>query len=295
VLKCDFLNLNIGPKHSQPIIKPEVNDCAFNSNRQPPDSSTSDHNTKHAAQEDVPISTSSSSALSGELLQLPRGSFDAVAMSLVLSYLPNPDLRMAMIQKARELLIEPGEMIIADELSMKSEGEYDNQSHAVANMIPCPHNAGLLFLVEKESIFSMGKYSKALIDDWRESICEAGFDYLRYELLSHGSPKSHAFVFKTRDHSPKTCANDEHVSEYNKEGHLTMQKKRMKLHESDSTGVDVTKAVDYVNEDKLLKTLMTGEVRRKGKRMPKLWIRQDFNGENSNCNPSEIFHDYNTT
>ena len=44
-----------------------------------------------------------------EIVSLPAGSFDAVAMSLVLSYLPDPAQRRVMLLRARELL-RPGGM-----------------------------------------------------------------------------------------------------------------------------------------------------------------------------------------
>lgn len=46
---------------------------------------------------------------SQEIVSLPAGSFDAVAMSLVLSYLPDPAQRRVMLLKAQELL-RPGGM-----------------------------------------------------------------------------------------------------------------------------------------------------------------------------------------
>lgn len=42
-----------------------------------------------------------SSSCRGDLVSLPRGSFDVVLMSLVLSYLPHPLLRTRMVLKVR--------------------------------------------------------------------------------------------------------------------------------------------------------------------------------------------------
>lgn len=118
------------------------------------------------------------------LRSLPSGCYDAVTMSLVLSYLPNPAIREAVVQKAKRLLISPGQ---------------------VAN---APHHTGLLIIVEKQSILqtaerrakksSVSGPEKALatVDTWKETICAMGFQLLAYQALpSCDGRKSHAFVF----------------------------------------------------------------------------------------------------
>ena len=71
VMQCDFLQLAVGAEGSQPILEP------------------------------------SSEVPAGSLKQLPAASFDVVALSLVLSYLPRPAQRGAIIRKARRLLPTP--------------------------------------------------------------------------------------------------------------------------------------------------------------------------------------------
>jgi len=68
VLQCDFLELEITPKGTLPHIEP------------------------------------SDACIAGSLRSLATGSFDVVVMSLVLSYLPLPTQRTAMVAQARRLL-----------------------------------------------------------------------------------------------------------------------------------------------------------------------------------------------
>jgi salicylate hydroxylase len=120
----------------------------------------------------------------GVLKQLPAGSFDVVTMSLVLSYLPTPELRLQMIKKARELLVSPG---------------YNGY----------PHRAGILLLVEKTSIFHMKnnltEHSYAsMIHAWKQGIQATGYDILHYKQLHSTNPAnrhnpSHVFAFKTSE------------------------------------------------------------------------------------------------
>lgn len=89
VYRCDFLNMTIGSNETAPIL---VSKSAERQDEASP-----------AMEED-----SDPYASFNQIVQLPEGSFDVVTMSLVLSYLPNPDLRLQMIQKARRLLVSPG-------------------------------------------------------------------------------------------------------------------------------------------------------------------------------------------
>eukprot|EP00981_Chlorochromonas_danica_P015867 scaffold14717_cov168-Ochromonas_danica.AAC.14 len=119
-----------------------------------------------------------------ELSGLTAGAFDAVTMSLVLSYLPNPTVREAMIYKAKQLLVSPGSVGRA------------------------PHHTGLLVIVEKQSILQMSdRRSKrsnpsgvdravATVEAWKETISGMGFSLLAYQALpASDGRKSHAFVF----------------------------------------------------------------------------------------------------
>lgn len=119
-----------------------------------------------------------------ELSGLTAGAFDAVTMSLVLSYLPNPTVREAMIYKAKQLLVSPGSVGRA------------------------PHHTGLLVIVEKQSILQMSdRRSKrsnpsgvdravATVEAWKETISGMGFSLLAYQPLpASDGRKSHAFVF----------------------------------------------------------------------------------------------------
>ena len=81
VVQADFLQLGVTPRGSSAVIdQPNV----------------------HASDG---ISNSNSNA--GVLLSLPAASYDAAVLSLVLSYIPLPTQRAAVIAKARQLLTTP--------------------------------------------------------------------------------------------------------------------------------------------------------------------------------------------
>ena len=82
-----------------------------------------------------------------QLFQLPSSSFDVITMSLVLSYLPTPDLREAMIKKARQLLM-------ASTHHQYHRHHEDHHNHQHQYQQNHPHYTGLLFIVEKQSIFN---------------------------------------------------------------------------------------------------------------------------------------------
>ena len=82
-----------------------------------------------------------------QLFQLPSSSFDVITMSLVLSYLPTPNLREAMIKKARQLL-----MASTYHQYHRHHGDHHNYQHHYQQNHP--HYTGLLFIVEKQSIFN---------------------------------------------------------------------------------------------------------------------------------------------
>lgn len=172
VLQCDFLTLTVGPEDSAPVFKPE----------------------------------SSSSGVRA-LSQLPAHSFDVVVMSLVLSYLPSPEQRRTMIEKARLLLRNP-------------------QSPALGGQ---PHSAGLLLIVEKASIFTLSRKTRAgvaamlaaggeiffsdsskndLCHTWKTAIPALGYSLVKYTnlLCSEDGRRVHAFAFKTSDAMPADSA-----------------------------------------------------------------------------------------
>lgn len=132
VLQCDFLSLAVGPHGSEPVVE--------------------------AAEP------------WRRLLRLPERSYDAVALSLVLSYLPTPQQRRQMLSTARRLLVSDGDQ---------------------------PHHAGLLVIFEKQSIFHSDKYSSWYLDCWKETIAAMGFSFLGYERLPDGDRLSHGLVFRT--------------------------------------------------------------------------------------------------
>lgn len=119
------------------------------------------------------------------LQQLPCDSYDVVLMSLVLSYLPSPAHRRQMIEKARRLLTP---------VAASSIG---HNTH--------PHKAGMLLIVEKESILHSGSKSEKFLRHWKASIQELGFELYRYNLLSADRRKAHTFAFiRAPEHSVLT-------------------------------------------------------------------------------------------
>ncbi len=133
------------------------------------------------------------------LLQLPANSFDVITMSLVLSYLSSPSQREAMIEKARKLLITP----LPSNLKIENELGRNNQ----------PHHTGLLLIVEKESIFSRNHQDlvkgNTMITDWKKSICQYGFELVKYNLLAmkDSNHHSHTFAFATTSDMTDGSAN----------------------------------------------------------------------------------------
>jgi len=136
VMQCDFLALALGPPDSAPVIEQDE---------------------KHP---------------SGKLLQLPRGHFDVITLSLVLSYLPSPAQRLAMVQKARQLLVAP--------------------PHCEDDQVAPEDQTGLLLIVEKESAFDA-----AGVKAWKAAIQSCGFDEGKYRVIISERRKSHAFCFRT--------------------------------------------------------------------------------------------------
>jgi len=109
-------------------------------------------------------------------------------MSLVLSYLPSPELREAMVLKAKRLL-KPTQRHLSNK---------------------APHDTGLLLIAEKCSIFNSGstvdginvenvenipRHHRPLLSIWRNKICSLGFDIMKYRYLVPAQ-RSHVFAFR---------------------------------------------------------------------------------------------------
>ena len=111
--------------------------------------------------------TSLSSA-NNELKSLTANTYNVITMSLVLSYLPSPELRRDMVLKAKSLLFND-----------KNELE-----------------SGILLIVEKESIFSKVKNDKASLQNWRKAMQFYGFENIYYKNGVFSNRHTHLFVFK---------------------------------------------------------------------------------------------------
>ena len=155
VFHCDFLNLEIGDRNSLPIITK---------------SGTSDINSSH---DDTfsDISKLRKPLSDYRLNALPRESGDVICMSLVLSYLPTPLMRLQMILKAHQLLstIDPNQNVL---------------------------RTGILLIIEKDSIMHGSNHNSRFLTLWKNAICNVGFELIRYEILVTEGKRSHAFAFK---------------------------------------------------------------------------------------------------
>jgi len=116
--------------------------------------------------------TSLSSA-NNELKSLTANTYNVITMSLVLSYLPSPELRRDMVLKAKSLL-----------LNDKNELE-----------------SGILLIVEKESIFSKVKNDKASLQNWRKAMQSYGFENIYYKNGVFSNRHTHLFAFKVMPES----------------------------------------------------------------------------------------------
>lgn len=146
VLQCDFLTVGVSEPGSVPLIEPS---------------------------DDFP---------GGCLRSLPGASYDVVAMSLVLSYLPQPRQRGAMIRKARRMLRTPERLVLPPAPS----GEGATLGGA---------SRGLLLLVDTMSIDGRksNRQNGGYIQQWIEAVESEGFAFIRHQVLS----RSHALVFAT--------------------------------------------------------------------------------------------------
>jgi hypothetical protein len=132
------------------------------------------------------------------LTALPSHSFHALTLSLVLNYLPASEQRIAMLRKARELLVSPPPTDDNDDEGGEGESRKRRRLERSDKGIAPPHSAGLLLIMEKESILAAGpRRGPLLLRAWKQAICALGFELLTYQLLSTEGRKSHIFAFKT--------------------------------------------------------------------------------------------------
>lgn len=103
----------------------------------------------------------------GELRSLRCGAFDAVVLSLVLSFLPTPKMRREMLDRARR----------------------------------CLHSSGSLFVVEKASLCRDGR-AKAAVEEFQESLEAPGFRCQKYSavgtLVGERRSNGHAHAWHLR-------------------------------------------------------------------------------------------------
>jgi hypothetical protein len=255
VYQCDFLDLEIGPRGSVPEIVPAA-------------TAVSEHSENVTA---VSLGTESGSEKSVEskspkLLRLPAASYDVVAMSLVLNYLPTPALREKMIKKARQLLIPPGE-----------GGQ--------------PHRAGILLIIEKESIFSYDRIQSdvyhnksTLLNCWKETICSFGFELVRYRniLTAEDHRRCHALAFRTIPIPEQTLEASIGMSEKDSTECSTITEPSTT---STSTGV-TSSGIGSIDHLMLQKSLANKKLFEAGK--SGMWIKQDFSS-----GPKEKKNNYN--
>ena len=128
-LQCDFLALEVGAPGSEPLVQPHARFPA------------------------------------GTLLRMPAAEADVVVMSLVLTYLPQPRQRAAMVAQARRLLHAP------------------------------PPRRRLLLLVDTPAIDVRARSWKQQhnLHRWVEAVESLGFVFLRHQLLE----RSHGLAFAT--------------------------------------------------------------------------------------------------
>ena len=198
VMQCDFLQLAVGAEGSEKLVEP------------------------------------SDTFPGGALRQLPAASYDAVALSLVLSYLPTPTLRGAMIRKARRLLpipdptrlpspeeveaalaaLEDGSAASANgdgesvrgragqqerrqerRQEQQQEQEQRQQQKQLAQLVP-RRQRGLLLVVDTFSVDQpkASRTSGKYLTQWIAAIEAEGFTFLRHRALM----RSHALAFVTR-------------------------------------------------------------------------------------------------
>jgi len=173
VHQCDFLELGIGDAASSPVVEPNDDFAA------------------------------------GCLRSLPAGSFDVVVFSLVLSYLPDPAQRGAMMAKARQLLPTPHTCerqleAARAHLTAKPGGAPvggaagGGAAASVAGTSEANEmrwRRGLLLVVDTFSVDrSVRTWQEApYLQEWMAAVESLGFVFLRHTTLA----RSHALAFTT--------------------------------------------------------------------------------------------------
>ncbi|KOO34134.1 zinc finger protein [Chrysochromulina tobinii] len=167
VLQCDFLQLGIGPSDGAPAIEPH---------------------------ERFPA---------GRLTSLPAASFDVVVLSLVLSYLPIPRQRHAMILKARQLLPTPDACSTqltaaaqaAAQAAMHDADPATSSGVSRGEISGVRWRRGLLLIVDTYSVDRRARSwrDQTRLREWAAAIESAGFVFLRHVTLQ----RSHALAFAT--------------------------------------------------------------------------------------------------
>ena len=141
----------------------------------------------------------------GRLASLPAASFDVVVFSLVLSYLPLPTLRGAMVAQSRRLLPTPDPAAAAGAVAAAeamSRGEAAASSTARGSA--SPHRQGLLLLTETLGVDHKARCwaEQHTLHAWIAAVESLGFSFLRHETLE----RSHALAFATRYMNPAELA-----------------------------------------------------------------------------------------
>ena len=173
VYQCDFLTLEVLEKN-----------CPARTSARRSTSGPARLLSQQPASEVSTASSPPPSALT--LTALPRNTYHALTLSLVLNYLPSSTQRIAMLRKARELLVCPADTCVP---TLPASSGTENRVN--------PHMAGLLLIMEKESVLAAGpRRGPILLRSWKQSISALGFELVTYQFQCTEGRKSHLFAFK---------------------------------------------------------------------------------------------------
>ena len=161
VFECDFLELQVGAAGSEAVVLPP---------RLPP-----------------PVASSASvpSVSCERLMQLAAGDFDVVTICLVLSYLPSPRQRAAMLRKAIRLLRRQ---------SVSSLPPAIENTREQATAVP-----GLLLILTPHSVQRQRcpHTNQPMLQLWQKSIEQMGMRRIRHDELS----AVYALAYETTDNN----------------------------------------------------------------------------------------------
>ena len=90
-----------------------------------------------------------------------------------------------------------GERMQVDGLENKKDCAYAQTVYDFQQRVIASINSGLLLVVEKDSIMSFGDMRSKFLDSWKGAITAEGFELVKYQLLTTGTRKAHAFAFRT--------------------------------------------------------------------------------------------------